>query len=287
MRIGSHTPEKTKEKLRIAARKQFTDPAQRELRRIRMTGDQNPAKRKEVCEKIRATCKQVMSTFVMRELISRRTKEALKNVDMSAVVRKMFKDHPEINDKIRKKLLGRKLTEMHKNNIGKSNLGKTHSQKTKDLIRKSNLGKKHSQKTKDKQSAAKKGNTYMLGKHHSQKTKDIIRQKRLLQILPTKDTRIEIALQDELVDRNITFKKHVSLIGQPDIFIEPNICIFADGCYWHKCKKCGSAIDDIRENKDIHVSDVLTQKGYVVLRFWEHDITKSIITCVNKIQSIL
>ena len=60
-----------------------------------------------------------------------------------------------------------------------------------------------------------------------------LRQKRLHQIFPKKDTKIEIILQKELTKRDIPFVTHKALFGQPDIFIEPNICVFADGDYWH------------------------------------------------------
>jgi hypothetical protein len=52
-----------------------------------------------------------------------------------------------------------------------------------------------------------------------------------------KDTSIEIILQNILKDNGIAFIKHKSIFGQPDIFINPNICIFCDGDYWHNFPK--------------------------------------------------
>lgn len=58
-------------------------------------------------------------------------------------------------------------------------------------------------------------------------------------------------------------------IGQPDIFIEPNICLFIDGCYWHKCPTCG--FGNGRE-RDMFVTGELQKQGYVVIRLWEHEV---------------
>jgi hypothetical protein len=45
------------------------------------------------------------------------------------------------------------------------------------------------------------------------------------------NTSIETKLQNWLKDQKISFETHYPVIGHPDIFIKPNICIFADGCY--------------------------------------------------------
>lgn len=118
-----------------------------------------------------------------------------------------------------------------------------------------------------------------------------MRLARSKQVLPLKDTSIEVALQNVLKQNNIVFKTHVPLIGQPDIFIEPNICIFVDGDYWHanpkiykedfvmfKCKLA----QDIWE-KDKKVTNSLISKGYKVIRFWETDIKDNIQSCLDKI----
>jgi DNA mismatch endonuclease, patch repair protein len=94
---------------------------------------------------------------------------------------------------------------------------------------------------------------------------------RLSQIIPSKDTSIEIKLQKILKKNKILFQKHKSIFGQPDIFIQPNICIFADGCYWHKYPK--------GTNRDKKVNEYLKQNGYIVLRFWEHEINNDIERC--------
>lgn len=88
----------------------------------------------------------------------------------------------------------------------------------------------------------------------------------------------ERMLQDELTRRQINFvTQYTELEGTPDIFIEPNICVFADGDYWHS--------RDSQKIRDSHVNSTLEKQGYVVIRLWEHDIKRDVVGCVNKILS--
>lgn len=117
----------------------------------------------------------------------------------------------------------------------------------------------------------------------------ICKERRLRQIMPTKDTYIEIAIQTRLKELNIPFITHKTVIGQPDIFIEPNICIFADGCYWHGCEQCSdknkmSNWIKARKISDILITQKLQNSGYIVLRFWEHDIKNDIDNIINNIK---
>lgn len=107
-----------------------------------------------------------------------------------------------------------------------------------------------------------------------------IRQARLRQIVPRKDTKIEKMMQIALSLEQIKFETHKAIIGQPDIFIEPNICIFIDGCYWHGCREC---FPDLIVNRrifqtifrDQSVIYKLNQLGYNVIRIREHTIKQS------------
>ena len=108
--------------------------------------------------------------------------------------------------------------------------------------------------------------------------RDLRRQARLKQVFPTKDSSIEVKLQQKLRENNIKFITHKMVLGQPDIFIEPNICIFADGNYWHNLPNA--------QEKDKKVTEELQKQGYMVLRFWEHEINNNPDECINKIKGI-
>jgi len=124
------------------------------------------------------------------------------------------------------------------------------------------------------------------------KHKALKRQQRLHQIFPKKDSKPEKILQAELIKRNIQFKKHVPLIGQPDIFIEPNICIFADGDYWHanpaKYKGTdlliGNTLAKDKWNYDKSINKKLRNQNYNVIRFWEKEIKRDIKSIVDKLE---
>jgi len=92
-----------------------------------------------------------------------------------------------------------------------------------------------------------------------------------------KDTLPERLLQELLNKLGIKYRKHEPIIGQPDLFIEPNICIFADGDYWHNRPE---AIE-----RDKLVNKELINKGYKVLRFWENEIRSNIDNCANRIKT--
>ena len=72
-------------------------------------------------------------------------------------------------------------------------------------------------------------------------------------------------LQNLLTVAKIKFETHrmyikqgLTIHGQPDIFIKPNICIFADGNYWHanpKFYKPNSIIIGKKKAKDKWNSD--------------------------------
>lgn len=113
------------------------------------------------------------------------------------------------------------------------------------------------------------------GKAHSEETKKIIREKRLRQVFPIKDTSIEIALQNALIEIGVHFEKHVPLPGQPDLFIRPNLCVFCDGNYWHHFPD-GTLHDEL-------INQELMEKGFRVLRFWESDINDNLNSCVETI----
>jgi len=122
---------------------------------------------------------------------------------------------------------------------------------------------------------------YMYGKTHTEEARAKLREWRSHQVIPKKDTSIEIKLQDFLATENVSFEKHKPITGQPDIFISPNICIFADGCYWHGCNKCN--LEKARHPDDSKITDKLQNSGYKVLRFWEHDIKNNFENVCSKI----
>lgn len=117
-----------------------------------------------------------------------------------------------------------------------------------------------------------------------------------------KDTALENVLCMELIRNGITtFKRNdKSVFGKPDItFTARKIAIFCDGDFWHGYdweharKKIKSNqefwIAKIENNmeRDTDVTKKLQQEGWVVLRFWGHEIKKKLDYCVSVIISEL
>lgn len=73
------------------------------------------------------------------------------------------------------------------------------------------------------------------------------------------NTDIEIILENWLIENNIIYEKQKEILkSYPDFFIEPNICLYADGDYWHDRPE--------RKIKDEAINTRLRENGYVVIR---------------------
>lgn len=109
------------------------------------------------------------------------------------------------------------------------------------------------------------------------------------------DTGIELKLQKALVKKGIIFETQKNIIGHPDIFIHPNICIFCDGDYWHANPDIYQPQDVIRKGlkairvwrKDLRTEKRLIARGYIVLRFWEWEINGQIEQCIQAIEQTI
>jgi DNA mismatch endonuclease (patch repair protein) len=79
------------------------------------------------------------------------------------------------------------------------------------------------------------------------------------------------------------WRRHQSLPGRPDfVFRKQRLAIFVDGCFWHGCPQHGRKptsnqnywIPKLRRNRqrDLEAKRALTKAGWLVLRFWEHEL---------------
>ncbi len=108
-----------------------------------------------------------------------------------------------------------------------------------------------------------------------------------------KCSKIEIKIQEKLKENNILFEYHAFLYGIPDIRLTgTQILIFADGCYWHGCPECNNCIlNDKKRQQKVHnihrkddiIANTLKNQGYIVLRYWEHEINNNIDDIVKEI----
>lgn len=94
----------------------------------------------------------------------------------------------------------------------------------------------------------------------------------------------ELGFISIIKEKNIIgWRRNYPLIGKPDfVFPKQRIAIFIDGCFWHKCPKhCRMPSSNkeywnqkIEKNRvrDIKTTKLLKEKGWFVIRIWEHEI---------------
>lgn len=139
------------------------------------------------------------------------------------------------------------------------------------------LNKKHTDEWKKEASRRVSGN---LNPSKRPEVREKMKEARKQQIVPKKDTSIEIKIQNFLKELNIKFEVHkyinIEHGYQCDVYIpSSNLIIECDGNYWHNYPE-GTEIDKIRTTE-------LLVAGYEVLRLWESDIRKMNIEDFKKI----
>lgn len=116
----------------------------------------------------------------------------------------------------------------------------------------------------------------------------------------SRDTRIERLLRQSLRSLGLTGYRldRRDLPGRPDIaFIGHRLAVFVDGCFWHGCPRCYVAPktataywnDKLARNqaRDRSADDALISLGWVVLRFWEHEVEADSDECARRVEAAL
>lgn len=119
--------------------------------------------------------------------------------------------------------------------------------------------------------------------------------------IKSKDTTIEVLLRKELWKRGLRYRKNVKdVYGKPDIvFKGKKLAVFADSEFWHGkylleekyIPKTNTEfwVKKITRNieRDKEVNEKLKEDGWTVLRFWELDIRKNLLSCADTVEGIL
>jgi DNA mismatch endonuclease, patch repair protein len=82
------------------------------------------------------------------------------------------------------------------------------------------------------------------------------------------------------------WRRQSAILGKPDfVFPKARIAVFVDGCFWHGCPRHFQQPknnarfwkEKISTNmrRDKFVGRALRARGWLVIRFWEHDLTQS------------
>lgn len=96
----------------------------------------------------------------------------------------------------------------------------------------------------------------------------------------------ELALVNLFRRHQITgWQRNQKVFGKPDfIFPKLKLAVFVDGCFWHGCPKHATKPKNNRafwkkklarnKARDRIVNRTLRQRGWAVLRIWQHELTR-------------
>lgn len=124
---------------------------------------------------------------------------------------------------------------------------------------------------------------------------------RVMSSIRGKDTKIEVLLRKALFRDGYRYRKNDRILpGTPDIvFRGAKVCVFCDGDFFHgydrrKIEKSLSTNAEFWKRKiarnrerDQEVDERLSELGYLVLRYWEHEIENDLSAVVREIELVL
>jgi DNA mismatch endonuclease Vsr len=111
-------------------------------------------------------------------------------------------------------------------------------------------------------------------------------RRRLMQANRSRDTAPELRVRSAVHARGLRYRVGVRPIPQLArtadlVFAAARVAVFVDGCFWHRCAlhrppaRTNAAFwqSKLDQNaaRDHETSQLLSQSGWHVLRFWEHD----------------
>jgi len=128
---------------------------------------------------------------------------------------------------------------------------------------------------------------------------DVSTSKRMKKV-KSKNTSIELTLRKALWKKG--YRYHINckdVFGTPDIcFKGKKIAIFCDSEFWHGKKYLeGKAIPKINQqywigkferniSRDCIVNKTLSDREWIVVRFWENDLKRNLDQCVSKVEKV-
>jgi DNA mismatch endonuclease (patch repair protein) len=94
------------------------------------------------------------------------------------------------------------------------------------------------------------------------------------------------------------WRRHLYLPGRPDFtFRKQRVVVFIDGCYWHRCPTCNWTptsntdywLPKLERNvaKDREADRQLAERGWTVVRIWEHELRHNPKAVISRIQALL
>lgn len=117
-----------------------------------------------------------------------------------------------------------------------------------------------------------------------------------MQATRSRDTSPEIAVRRELHKRGMRFRVALALISGSRrtvdiVFTRAKVAVLIDGCFWHGCPEHHQAPKANAEFwaaklagnmlRDHEMTRMLTDAGWIVLRFWEHESVEEVANAIQ------
>lgn len=119
------------------------------------------------------------------------------------------------------------------------------------------------------------------------------KRSKIMSSIHSKDTKPELVLRNAILGKGLNFETNYGASKIDIAFPNQKIAIFVDGCFWHACPIHSHKINTNEEywkpkleknkERDKIKTDKLKNEGWIVIRFWEHELT-DIDAVVGKIQ---
>jgi DNA mismatch endonuclease, patch repair protein len=108
------------------------------------------------------------------------------------------------------------------------------------------------------------------------------KRSKIMSNIRSKNTKPEIALRKALWAKGLRFRKYFGKEKIDIAFPKTKIAIFLDGCFWHSCPIHSHLPKSNKEywtpklkknvERDKAKNKQLESEGWIVLRFWEHEL---------------
>jgi len=111
-----------------------------------------------------------------------------------------------------------------------------------------------------------------------------------------RNTKPEILLRKALWKDGFRYRLKSKLPGKPDlVFASARVVVFVDGCFWHGCPEHGTIPVTNKRfwkkklarniERDREVAEVLAESGWLVMRFWTHELKGDLNKVVGNIEN--
>jgi len=181
---------------------------------------------------------------------------------------------PETRAKMRLARLGKSMPEEARAKIRAFHTGKTHPPCTPETRAKQRLAHLGKHLTPEHRAKLREAN---LGKHLTPEHRNKISMARSRQVLPSKDTKPELAVQTWLHEREIEFTPHQHIPGlrhRWDVVITArSTLVEIDGCYWHACPICKLPRAHVSWADEAQTA-FAQEHGWTIIRMRECEINK-------------